>query len=225
MNTFLSTRDGQSAAKRRLVEARVWIDDQNSSKTKHWVDLQAQHLAQEHAAALQMQTLYRGHIGRQLASERRARVVAVICVQRHWRGWLGCRIADELRWAKVSVVPTLHALQLMQARSKEVQQIGSWVEYYDTDTSGFWYLESSSGHSSWDAPDCFQNVLTCCWDPWPYPYSSPLDLPCRKVFKSHADFQVLRWSKSSIRLLCLLLATCVIWRDCIKCIAQTVRQS
>lgn len=44
------------------------------------------------------------------------------------------------------------------------------------------FLSQSTKRSTWNAPDDFADTMTCVWDPWPVPYSSPLDKPCRRVF-------------------------------------------
>lgn len=42
---------------------------------------------------------------------------------------------------QAQVVPTPYSLKLLARRSREVQEKGGWVEYFDPDTSAFWYLE------------------------------------------------------------------------------------
>lgn len=39
------------------------------------------------------------------------------------------------------VVPTAYSLKVLAQRSRQVQEAGGWVEYFDPDTSAFWYLE------------------------------------------------------------------------------------
>lgn len=43
---------------------------------------------------------------------------------------------------KQQVVPTSYSLKLLTQRSRQVQEVGGWVEYFDPDTSAFWYLEN-----------------------------------------------------------------------------------
>lgn len=45
------------------------------------------------------------------------------------------------------VVPTPYSLKLLARRSREVQEKGGWVEYFDPDTTAFWYLEQVSTSS------------------------------------------------------------------------------
>eukprot|EP00904_Undaria_pinnatifida_P008783 jgi/Undpi1/5034/HiC_scaffold_19.g08386.m1 len=189
MRAFLAGRDRDGRASRRLQQAREWVDGQSSTKMDYWEDLKAAELDRREQGATSIQAAYRGWEGRQIAGDRRARVEAATSIQRHYRGVLGRRRATEERWRQLQVVPTLYSLKLLKKRSREVQRSGDWVEYLDPDTGAFWYLQESTKRSTWNAPAAFSDSMTCVWDPWPVPYSSPLDKSCRRVFTNMAEFQ------------------------------------
>ncbi|CAM9232703.1 unnamed protein product [Ascophyllum nodosum] len=189
MNAFLARRDRDGRAWRRLREAKEWIDGQSSTKMVYWERIEVAYAQWREQAATIIQASFRGWEGRQIAVDRRARREAARCIQRRYRGFLGRRRASEERLRRLQVVPTPYAMKLLIQRSREAQRVDGWVEYFDPDTSAFWYFEVSTKRSTWDAPKAFYESMTCVWDPWPVPYSSPLDKPCRKVFTYMVEFQ------------------------------------
>lgn len=43
-------------------------------------------------------------------------------------------------------------MKLLMKRSREVQRADSWVEYFDPDTSAFWYFDTVG---NWPRPECY----------------------------------------------------------------------
>ncbi|CAM9736559.1 unnamed protein product [Chrysoparadoxa australica] len=198
MKRYLFRLDHGLRADRRLREAKDWIDAQQGAKAKFWSDIREVTAMKQEGAALHIQSCYRGYRGRLRASERRAQNAAATCVQRHLRGKLGRRIAEEKKWDKVRVTPTSYALKITLSRSHVTQTSKTgWREYYDPDTRGFFYYEPETRNSTWDPPTCFADSMICLWDPWPYPYSSPHDRPCRARFTTMHAYQSHRLSAHS----------------------------
>ena len=74
-------------------------------------------------ACRKIQAIYRGHIGRKLAAERREIWYAALDIQRVFRGSRGRHIAYEKRMSAVRVVQTTYQLKDLRLRSVALEQV------------------------------------------------------------------------------------------------------
>eukprot|EP00636_Phaeomonas_parva_P016807 CAMPEP_0118875172 /NCGR_PEP_ID=MMETSP1163-20130328/16333_1 /TAXON_ID=124430 /ORGANISM="Phaeomonas parva, Strain CCMP2877" /LENGTH=1131 /DNA_ID=CAMNT_0006810633 /DNA_START=77 /DNA_END=3472 /DNA_ORIENTATION=+ len=153
-------------------------------------------------AATKIQAVGRGYIGRLIAKDRRDFWDAAIQVQRRWRGIAGRTYTAELRWAMIAVAPVKAAVERMRLRSRVLREKKStgrpryhWEELYDPEINRIWYLERTTYHSCWDAPEPFIETLVCTWDPG-FGYTEMegkyYDAPCRKMFANYAEYNAHR---------------------------------
>jgi hypothetical protein len=188
MRAYLQERDAKLRADRRLREAQEFVSLEHHENVALWRNLKAADVARKNAAATCIASLYRGFLGRLDAEAKLRERNAARGIQRRWRGVLGKRRAQMRRWELQGVAPSPHALSIITRRSRVACRVKEWREMYDPDTRSFWYLHESEMISSWEPPDCFKSLLTCVWDPWPHPYLSPLDKPCRQSFPSRKSY-------------------------------------
>ncbi|KAG5192509.1 hypothetical protein JKP88DRAFT_173448, partial [Tribonema minus] len=192
MLSSLTLFEGQSAAKRRLLEVQQWIEGQSKDKTAALSSKMRARNALLLTSVIAIQRALRGHQARLRVHQYMQEIAAASCIQRMWRGHKGRVVAQDLFWSRVQVAPTQYSLALMMQRSRRVQTISGWTEYFDTDVNCFWYMDNATRRSTWDAPEAFREALTCNWDPWPHPYRGAGEEPCRQAFKTHEEFQTHR---------------------------------
>ena len=88
----------------------------------------------------------------------RLRKAAAIQVQAIWRGRIGRKEAQERRLKLLRVVPNNYQMTQLRKRCIVIGRFGNWQELRDSHTNHIFYYDSSTGHSQWEPPKA--NVMS-----------------------------------------------------------------
>ncbi|RLN90673.1 hypothetical protein BBJ28_00015395 [Nothophytophthora sp. Chile5] len=117
----------------------------------------------KHFVATALQCRYRGWKGRGIGAHVRQRHHAAIVIERIVRGMLGRRRAAREKRKLRQVLHSPTALKLLLERSTVVRTVKNWQELLDSHTNEYFYFHIFTHDSQWLPPESYQEFLQCKW--------------------------------------------------------------
>eukprot|EP00943_MAST-04B_sp_MAST-4B-sp1_P004177 g4177.t1 len=142
-------RRSQRQRKRAILLARK---DRISQTRQNHLDYLADEARRKGSAAAKIQAMKRRWDAKLLVAHLKRLNLAALKVQSVWRGLLGRRYAHEQKMKLLRVVPTKYQMMELKKRCVLLSRFGEWQELRDPHTNHIFFYHTPTGDSQWDPP-------------------------------------------------------------------------